>query len=314
MSAPCTELRPSVPRLLAGAWVLLLLVGCSCAAPEADGTGGSPEGGGGGPPPAVDSPPLPVDASRKLCDGSPSLRLAVQGMAGDLLPNGEAVWFENGAHFLFVDGTCRYWVQLHPAQGLRVGQLDREQEEVLTRSLLYRSWAALAGTWPGPAGTYDAGSYVFWDAQYTVTCDSTCNTPQTPKALRELVVGGYVDSMLQSLWQQGEKLQEGSMRLVVVPGVVSYQDPFDWPLAQSVESFASEPSAQVEYGESRLVVDAADVLELRELRAHYDASPAPQSTSGKIPLLGAGGVIYGLFLRDTLPFEDGKGLVRPPSR
>lgn len=261
---------------------------------------------------------LREDATRKVCDGSSSIRLAVQAMPGRVDPDGSAVQVENGRQFLFVDGGCRYWVQTHlSSTAVHTGVLDANQEEALTRGLRYRSWEWLKGNWQGEQSYKDWGAIYFWDASHTVACHDGCQMPTTPVGFRDVLAYWDEKNVVDTLWKAGTPVQGGGVRFLMVAATTSTPTPLDWPLEQPAEDFLVpvDEVFSLRPGDSRLVDKPDEVQKLRDLRAAYQARPdLVNYTAGKLPIRGVGKPpVYGLLMRDTLPFEDERGLVRPPS-
>src|SRR4051812_23194285 len=84
-----------------GVLVVVALGGC-----DVDGSGVT-MGADAAPP---DATPVPVDPSRKICDGSDGLRFAYQVGGGFQPGPPENLFFEPGSSFLYIDGHCHYWV------------------------------------------------------------------------------------------------------------------------------------------------------------------------------------------------------------
>jgi hypothetical protein len=267
--------------------------------------GGCDDGGGAGvtirPDAAPDAalpdaaPPLPVDSSRKLCDGSDGLRLAY-GVGGAFRPPAPAdLFFEPGSSFLYVDGHCHFWVEsVDKYEGAtHEGVLDAEVELRLTAVTHFQSWPSMVGPYtcsePPPA---DAGGGHFEDGTLRPSCP-----PCPSDAPEELLYAcENILTMRRQLWAAGAPM-DGPVRLYVeAAGGAAPADEADWPLARGLDEVAAATAAQ-----PLVITDAADAAALRALR---EASQAAHVDDGAIAVRSPGGQHYLLHVRDVLPFED----------
>ena len=106
----------------------------------------------------------------------------------------------------------------------------------------------------------------------------------------------------------------GGVRLVIVteetpsPAPIPY---LDRPLPVDPASIAISEAEAIDltWGQGR-AVDGADADALRVLRSAYLVSTLP-GLFPHIPVQGRLGNTFKVFLRDSLPYEDAAGLIRP---
>jgi len=251
---------------------------------------------------------LVEDPSRRICDGSSSLRFAFQGLGGFLPSGGAYLPLENGVHFLFVDGTCHYWAQRRQNEELRTGELTDEDEEALIAASRFRAWRGLAGAWTGENIPFDGGLTRLWDASFALNCQA-CQGDGSPPGVQEALAGAY--TQLGELWAAGAPIQEGPLRLLLLDDGEGYMNALAWPLTPPPEAYVHTPASE-NHGVSTLISDPDDVRKLRALQSEHRA----RSPSGPevIPVMGDAGKVYTLGLREALPFEDARGLIDPSRR
>jgi hypothetical protein len=261
---------------------------------------------------------LPDTATNRICDGSNFITFQYSVyLAPPHKPYGsENVW-ENGAPFLYIDGHCRYWsfgtggFFLQADGETRTGTLTFAEAEELATDVRLADWS----TWSGShryVQTADNTDAVFGDGTNFVSCDNSCDFPGAPTDL----VGIYhaVLPWLERLYARGTPLA-GSVRATLVDVDAVYPDwrtataawPLDRPLAPFVVPYTYQfPQA------SATRVDQPDADKLRALRAQKQDILPPNNSTPFVPLRGNQGHLYGLYVRDVLPFERDDG--RVPSR
>lgn len=272
-----TLMKPSIPCLLA----FLVQAGC----------GGTDE-------------PTP------LCDPSdPSARrVALEArVSPERLGRGQAVLFDHGGSFLFVDDQCRYWAN-NPSQvwdETRSGRLEVEDATRLGRDLHFQAWHDLGATWTDPrGGVFDAPVLIFDDGTDAVVCVDFCDVPDVPaevKAMRD-----ELPIVIQELWDRGRAIVS-SVRAVAVPAEPGPGVPFvEWPLARPIADFLRTDA--VGFGEGTLEDDVASAQALEDLKTSFLRGDHGAFVWDALPVT-SGGAYYLLYVRDALPFEDERGLV-----
>lgn len=220
--------------------------------------------------------------------------------------------WENGSSFLYVDGECHFWVQAGDLWNeTREGVLTPKEEESLIEVLHFGEWGELAGAWHNSSAVFDADATVFYDQRNRIACSGDCDGSETPDAVHEMTK--EYPATLLNLWERGTPTH-GAFRATAVvidpPDNYSEVPDFAWPLSREISQFAvSELEATaLGYGAGVLLDEETD--RLRDLRESYRSSPVRRAVD-HLPVKDAEGVRYRLYLRDTLPFEDESGLVRP---
>jgi len=297
-------------RSIGGALAVLAAVAASGACGSSPGSSALHDGG------SLDttSGVLPVDAvgsdrpsvSRRICDGSSSIRLAYRVY----VPTGRepaftAVLWELGSDFLYVDGGCHYWVQepslsdkYKPWRTYREGILTAAQETALHDLVWYDDVASGASACVGPLAV-DASPIQLWDGATVHVCNGNLQ-----------VAADW--PMRSALFAAGSSMT-GSVRVEV--GQNPYPDDakiYAWPLEAAPATYEIQYAQSTSAGQSSLITDAAEVDALRTLRdqAIADATVAPGHFYDAICVQPKGWVIA---VRDDLPFTNrSDGLWSPP--
>ncbi len=280
-----------------GALVLACTLGC--------GAGDVPADGG-----TVDPDLVPV-----VCDGSEDLRLFITSVApSDRVGPTQRLLYENG-FYVQVDGRCRFWannIDIDWAE-VRTGTLDTEAAASLLTELRYSRWSHLEGVYPPAPGVFDVGTVAFMDAAVRVVCVGNCGADVVPdevKAMRD-AFGPWA----QRLWQSGTAA-DGDIRMEVFQSGL-FGEPYDliqasaWPFASmDLHALAVpyEDAESVVYGDGiRLAGADADVM--RRLRREYMAGEHGPWWYGFIPIRDEAGTLYEVYVRDSSPFENDRGLI-----
>ena len=252
------------------------------------------------------APPEP----KPLCAGTAGAhpRVALEARAPvERLGRGLALLFDNGGPYVFVDAGCTFWVS-NPAQvwdETRSGELDEETALRLGMTLHVDAWPRLGATWTDPGGrVFDAPTLVFDDAEHAVVCVDFCDAPGVPKEVKEM--RDAMAGVAQELWDAGSPT-DSSLRALAIPTERFQGVPFvAWPLGRPISDFVR--AGDVGFGEGTLEEDAASVKALKELRASFLRGDHGAFVWNMLPV-ESGGAYYQLYMRDTLPFEDARGLV-----
>jgi len=248
-------------------------------------------------------------ATELICDGSQDLRLA-----WFLSFNGGSVrtefQYEVGFYYLYVRGDCHYWVVPPPTGGdpmwieTHTGVIDDQQEAALVELLHYGDWDDLLGVWLEP-GSSDASIMRVHDghSESGVGCVGEC--PGAPQAVQDM--RNAFSEQLRSWWDSGEP-STGPMRVLAVatPEGENTTDPVPWTVDLDLEELAVTYEQSFCRGMSKRVDDPTTVAALREFRAEH-ADGLQDFVDFYVEV--EPGVMYELYLRDSLPFEDEFGLI-----
>lgn len=244
----------------------------------------------------------------RICDGSQDLRLAWFLSFGGGIVRTE-FQYEVGFYYLYVRGDCRYWV-LPYRDGdptwieTHTGVLDEAQETELVELLHYGDWDDLLGVWPEP-GSFDAAIQRVHDghSESGIGCVGEC--PDAPQVVQDIRAAH--SSQLQHWWALGEP-STGPMRVlaVAIPAGENTVPPVPWTVDLDLAPLAVDYEQSFCRGMSKLVDDPTTVAALREFRAQH-ADALEDFTDFYVEV--EPGVMYELYLRDALPFEDEHGLI-----
>ena len=263
----------------------------SGGAPSSTGGGGAASVAGGGAA-SVAGGAGTVD-SPALCNGSDSLRFAVQSGGGNLSGIPSLV-IETGFEFLLIDGQCRYYAMTAPDHEIRTGTLVAADAQSLSDDFLLGHWQGLEHS---GFGCPDAGTQSF--AFGRDRAESSCATTPLTTAL---------GSWLDRLYDAGSPVTG-----VVRYGVIEASDQA-WPnnnlQSALVYPFKDPaPIATPPFVDMKpQLASGADATTLRELRATYQDGPMPvpapsYSIPVKVESVESEPKYYDLVIRDTVPFE-----------
>ncbi|MDB4979748.1 MAG: hypothetical protein JWM82_500 [Myxococcales bacterium] len=249
--------------------------------------------------------------TRRICDGSDTIRLAYKvGGGGTIEPYTIAI-VELGWQFLYVDGHCHYWVRrpdlgdgnVDPSDQLapfREGVLTPDQEESLHAATWYDDFAHAAPKCPERPGLFDASSELLWDGAAIHGCYGGFNFGQ-----------GW--PLQSELWAAGTPMA-GALRFEVGQNTVSDDQPrYAWPLASPLETYETPPERASDPGQTKLVTEPADLAALRDLRARAKAELNPMGVHSNPAVIALQPKGWVLVVRDDLPFtRPTDGLWDPP--
>lgn len=252
----------------------------------------------------------------EICDGSDELRLAMALTGGGTVDN--EIVREIGVAYLYVRGTCEYWV-LPTIDGVlwpdaRTGVLDPPAEEELSRALGYGRLDEIAGNWG--ANEDDGATLLVSDGTSTVSCYAGCELG--PVAAR--VLWGQLER-LEPLWENSEPYA-GPLRISVVGWADSVVDELGvpWPLERDPWSIAVDGDTEQGFEAPSILIDDPDeVAALRELRRQYRDDDLPLGIPNALHAYGHlsftsedGQDLFQLWIRDALPLEDEDGAIALP--
>lgn len=255
------------------------------------GAGGSTGGAGGNVGGAGGSAGGTVEP---LCDGSDALRAVASEGGGFVEPTYE---FTNpyGFRFLFVLGTCRYFMSRSTLEGVLTGHLFYPDavEDVL-------GWSGLAA-WSSheDMSCPDAGATIITNGSNRASCTCGCDD-NAPPGMRAVFDG--LSEQMDTLAMVSARI-DGPMRLLLVgPPVGGLPlQAFPWPLSWDPGGVALTYEELISSTlEGTQVTDPAEFGALRMLRAEahmaydYDRPIRVRTTSG---------AEYDLYLRDELPAD-----------
>jgi len=247
----------------------------------------------------------------QVCDGEPGVSLAAY-----MAPNygqsvGAAVTIELGEGFLYVDGSCRYWVwQTHEVAAFRTGSLSATELTEMLGDLAFGEWDALDAIWDG--GGADASYQVFYSRNRAFACQGGCSGAPAPA--RQAFDAGIRWRGL--LWEKGTPLLDTPMRVApfreeaedpTLPfGHVATPWPFDVPPADVPPWLAGSR----EPGSGYLVDDPQVAAAIRRER---DNAALRHPTRHGLWFGPYEGHYYGFGAREVLPIEDARGSIPRPA-
>jgi hypothetical protein len=238
-------------------------------------------------------------AETHVCDGSSDLRLAVRFDAPGPFAPGEAILYDNGASFLFVDGTCDYAVKTGARwEDIAVGTAD--DATLIDRLRLDQ---LVSASYTGDLADGPTFHLAFEGA--VIDCAGGCSGGDVPDEIAQL--DARAADLLQASYAGGS-LEAHPQRVEVVAEGVPPTPSFLWPASLDPATIALAPADAI--AGTATLVTGADAAALRDLRHQVrDTSPTPGAA---FVTVDTGPPQYAVFLRDALPWEDASGLVADP--
>jgi hypothetical protein len=245
--------------------------------------------------------PSPTPSVRPVCDGSSAIRLAI---AYDGETGGHeifsAVNFELGDPYVFVDGTCRYWVRTWSEdpvaywRPIHTGLLSETDAKVLGDSMHYDDLPSLVQTCE-PTQGYDMPSVQLYDGKVVTGCWANAPVLKPAEAT-------WFD-LCANIYSAGQPVQ-GALRVTVGVGYDSVFKSYKWPLTIPIENFLVADQDATTPGKSKRLSDPPEVAKLLALREQYLQDIASHVGAFGIKIEGG----YVLYFREDLPFTGEDGL------
>ena len=287
------------------AWLALAAFCCACShsgvSSMTDGSGFSTTDGG------VSS------LARRICDGSQGIRFMYR-IEVDVSrePAFAAILYELGYDFLFVDGTCHFFVMapssvsdtvgdpLSPWRPYRQGVLSADQEKRLHDLVGYDNITADGPPCVLSGNVVDSSPTTIWDGATTYVCAGILKNIDYAWPLRsELYMGGMP--------------MAGGLRIEVGQDSVPDQKMYTWPLAQPATAYELPYVNSLMAGQGTLISDQSDTAALRNVRDQFVTDSTGVANFFGLLLLEPKGWV--LSIRDELPFAQQNGLwTLPPNK
>jgi hypothetical protein len=245
--------------------------------------------------------------SRRICDSSSQIRFAYSFAVDRFFP-AVSILYDLGSDYLYVDGTCHYWVdqptiivdEYKDWRPVREGILTADQEVALHAAVGYDDFSQ-APACPRVDG-FDLSTVRLWDGERVHLCTGGLVAPP-----------GW--PMRDELYSAASPVS-GPMRIKLSAVPVSAKDlKYEWPLEDPAANYVVDYNSN----ESFRIDDHGGVQALTQLRERLiaDATQTPGYYPGHIGILPGDDVLepgqgYALAVRDELPFTDGNGRWSPP--
>ena len=303
-----------------GAVVGIVALGTAC------GTG--VRGGGVGTPnnlPSVDSGTMAdgtmeTTAGMSICNGSNAITLGYfRADSPHAVAVGAQVVYENGTAFLYVNGSCDYWVfgytdssgHMTTTQSTRQGHLSADLAASLEADTRYRDWVSLKGRWH--SGAVGSSGDTLTNGAVDLVCDQNCTWSGAPAQIAPLFasVVSWVDRLASAGHDVG-----GSVRVLAADVTASMPTwrwaAATWPLSTPLTAVMVTDPTTVSFGQGHLLT-GDDAIAVRNLRDNQHAEKySPLWAADFVPVREPDGGLASLFVRDDLPNEDANGLIRLP--
>jgi hypothetical protein len=230
---------------------------------------------------------------------------------GQVLP-GSQVLGENGFNYLIVDGRCHFWARPDDNSDTREGDLSELTAQHVTMALRLGEWAGLEGAYQDGLCDGPTREYRFDDVRINVF--NVCHGKKTSAPVDWLFRAATAE--LSMVYEAGIPVG-GPVRFVLVaePSDLGWpnwwmENAAAWPLTTDPRAIAITVAQGHDYrAGSSVVAPPPEADALRAIRRAFVAKNGLQMTGGFVPVLGNHGDKYELFVRDTIPLEDGLGLL-----
>ena len=232
------------------------------------------------------------------CDGSPELLFGVRMWLGEFNPTDHFA-NENGYLFLFMDGTCKVWIDNESGflPPIKTATLSEENAQALADSLHVAKWSEAYGTDPDCVGPDFEFEWVnFGDRTGSFTRNGGCAESEYKEAIA---------AFRNAIDELGSPEPQPILRVLVFPTDSPSTDSVvhSWPLADvSAAELVDERGYDGGCGGS-VLMEGDDATAFQEIRSQTDGS------SGAATVLDEG-QHYGVLIKDAMPFEDKDGIVR----
>jgi|GEM_PF-3853567 len=243
-------------------------------------------------------------------DTGESLSFSAALYIGGSVEWGEFVQYELGARYLYVADSGHYWVSDWRATGATLaGWWDPDEAAAVRSRLSVADWPSLAGVWHGDA--IGGGTLELEHAGAVVRCTGACLGENVTPVLRSTSTG------LQELVRRDTAAARpvgGPLRVAAVrqmPAQIGLHPVYiDWDFEPALSDFETR---QEEGASVRVVtVTGTDADRLRRARVRAIAEAGARGGYTLFARTWRSGVVYRIFMRDTLPFEASDGTVALP--
>jgi hypothetical protein len=247
----------------------------------------------------------------EICDGSSNVRVGVQALVSlDRLGGGEQVLHDNGSAFFFMNGMCEYYLRWGGRfADVRTGTLD--DPTAIAEGLQLAGVSARPGTYSGNV-TDGATIKLFFDED-VVLCAGNCEGGSVPGWLTSMM--SFTDQEFPDLYASSTAPDLPQQIVVVAHETGPLQPLLQWPAALDPASVAISEAEALELGfGDGTRISGTDGDALRALR---------RQLAGFVSVPVAGYIWYTreeqppeyrLYLRDSIPWEDDRGLVPSPDQ
>jgi hypothetical protein len=249
-------------------------------------------------------------AGSRICDGSTEVRFVFSNLPGGMPEPAIQSLYDLGGDFLYVDGSCHYWVaqpgsiqdEYRLWRSTRAGVLNPTQEAILHAAVAYDGEISTVLTCTDVEGAQDVDIARIWNGRRVYRCDGDLEIPPDWPLRDELYAAGAP--------------VDGPVRIQLSKVAVSEIElKYASPLGDSPSNYIVEGEGALSFR-----IDEPDAVRaLRQLReeAIDNASQTPGYFRGYIAILPGDDVLapgegYALAVRDELPFTDADGQWSPP--
>jgi hypothetical protein len=257
-----------------------------------------------------------ADAKRQLlCDGEQHLRLWVLREGGGTQAAGSYVRIENGSPVLTIDGTCSYWVgagwsedALRRDRPFRTGTLSEADVRAIEESVPLDDVAALADCVPNST-IPDGSTSIIRTATASASCGGI-TSPSNPGA-RFTAAWTALRTIANRLWETGTPMDGALHVSAFATSGLGLAPPYTWP-ARPLSAFVPADGDLYRRGVSGLVDDPDAARQLHALRDQYlaDKTAQPGLYAGAPHATDDSGVVFLVYMRDAIPYEDVRGLLK----
>ena len=261
-------------------------------------------------PGAFDAGETPTQPSIELCNGTSELRL-VMHYKGSFYPNlTSAVLWENGGSTLLLDGNCNVYLQKSIWYPIHTRILSATEEQQLIEELQISKWPKLVGIY---VNCWDCMHVEAWADGYLISVIGGAAVTTEPSI--DIHMLGY--NYRFGHYDEGEPVT-GAVRytLFLEPNGMKdsayYRGAKPWPFGDPqpfVSTLGDQKVFVAEGTEAEILRDLWNKALSGEISRYVGSN---SEVPAFIPFVQPDGTQYGLFVRDTTPFEDENGRLMLP--
>lgn len=215
---------------------------------------------------------------------------------------------ENGGEYLFVDSACRYWAfkgDFDTAAGywtdVKTGRLTSEELQAFNREVLVKPWSTYAAEGPPVPGQY---LHAHWYMEDASTCFySGCSQ-------EALAHSDAARGWLDRLYVAGEPVADLPLRVEFVTIDHANGEFTEWT-GEAVPSEMVRDWTDANREGGHPFLSNADSALVRAVRDPRRTGASNTFVDQFLPFT-SNGSMYGLYARQTIPYEDEQGLIRAP--
>lgn len=255
----------------------------------------------------------PEKTVEKICDGTPDIRFFGAALIGGEVDPYTTLLWENGIHYILLDGNCKFYVYKQRNRRLYSGILSHEQAVDFVSTFRLNEWKQWVGNYCFVA--VDAGGD-YWNFMGETILVSSSNCTQDNHDEVEWL-SEATRGQIEYLKGIGE-VWSGDMRYVLYHE--QHENPYElneynnaplWPLSSIPSEIAHDEPNDFLKGEGEIATgdDSVVLHQLLESNLKGEIGVSIDNLDTFIGVRDDTGAFYKLYLRDANPYENKTGLL-----